>query len=117
VDFPTTSFQTNTGSLQINWTIASATNASDCAAHNAANVSVQIFNATNAPVGAAHLEPCSQFTGTITGLAPGSYTFTGQMVDSNGSPVGTMIPAVAETTTANTTTTQQLDFPVSSFTQ
>jgi len=117
VDFPSAAFLTNTGSLEIDWTIAMAMNAADCAAHNAANVSIQIYDSSNAPVGSAYLGPCSQFSDTITGLPPGNYTVTGQMVDSNGSPVGTMIPAVPETITADATTIQQFDFPANSFTQ
>ena len=120
VDFAATSFfpaTSNTGSLQVSWTIASMSNASDCTAHTAANISLQLFDSTNTAMGAAQLDPCTSFMATYGSLPPGSYFMSAQLVDASQAPVTTLVPATPITITAGATTQQPFDFPINSFTK
>ncbi|HEY2404983.1 MAG TPA: hypothetical protein VGI10_03225 [Polyangiaceae bacterium] len=120
VDFPLNSFiggTTTTGSLEVDWTIGSGTNAADCDAHGAANISLQLYDQSGTPIGARTLDPCSSFSATIPGLEPGSYQVSAELVDLNQTPVTTEVPPQNLTITVNTVTQQGFDFPSSSFLQ
>jgi|GEM_PF-1927087 len=118
-DFPLSSFtgsNVSTGTLEVDWTIASQLDATLCSLHNAANIALQIYDASNSPYGAVHTAACSAFMTVIPSLPPGNYYVDGQLVNASGQAVSTKIPPQPVIITAGTTTPKQFDFPTSSFT-
>jgi uncharacterized protein (DUF2141 family) len=118
VDFPAAAFTTpvaGTGTLTLNWTIASASDATLCASHSAQTMSIQVFNASNIQYGAATSVACSALTASIVGLPAGTYTIQAQMLDVNGASITSLVGPLAETITDGAVTTQAIDFPEDSF--
>jgi T-Q ester bond containing domain len=116
IDFPEDSFgpgttTANDGSLDLTWTVASST---DCSVANATNIVLQLFDSNNTAVGSAQTAACSALSATLPDVAPGSYTLTAKLVDTNGADATTTVP-VPVVITAGTTTTQAIDFPRDSF--
>jgi hypothetical protein len=118
IDFPTTSFlmsASGTGSISVTWTISSGTTVSSCGAHNAASISLQLYQSDGVtPLGAPIIDPCPAFATTISNLAPGAYALSAQLVNSTQT-VSTLIPPQPITVTAGGNATQAFDFPTSSF--
>ena len=117
-DFPVSSFTGSTGTtgtLEVDWTLASTTNSSLCSAHNAANIAVQVYDSSNLPYGTLHTAPCSAFMILVASLPPGVYSVDGQLLDANSQPATTKIPPQPVTIAAGTTTPEQFDFPATSF--
>ena len=117
-DFPTTAFMGNntTGTLEVDWTLASSSNTSLCATHSAANIAVQLYDFANNPYGTPHTTACSALMLLIANLPPATYSVDGQLVDANNQPVTTKIPPQPVSIVAGVTTPEQFDFPTTSFT-
>jgi uncharacterized protein (DUF2141 family) len=118
VDFSAASFTTpvaGTGTLTLDWTIASASDATLCASHSAQTMSIQVFNASNIQYGTATTVACSALTASIVGLPAGTYTIQAQMLDVNGASITSLVGPLAETITGGAVTTQAIDFPEDSF--
>lgn len=122
VDFPTSSFETGTqptggtGSIAVTWTLEEGMATASCGDHNAASISIQLYQADGVTPYSSPVElSCVAFQGTLTSIAPGSYTIGAQLVNTTRS-VTTAIPPVAITVTDGGTATQSFDFPSSSFT-
>jgi uncharacterized protein (DUF2141 family) len=120
IDFPTTSFETpgtgtGTGSIAVTWTIASGTTTASCGAHNAASISLQLYQSDGVTtIGSAVLDPCTAFSATISNLSPGAYSLSAQLVNATGS-VSTLIPPQPVTVTAGASAPLAFDFPTSAF--
>ena len=118
VDFPAVAFTTpvaGTGTLQVNWTIAEASDATLCATHAAQTLSIQVFNASNVQYGATTNAACSALSASIIDLPQGTYTIQAQMLDANGASVSSLVGPLTETISNGIVTTQALDFPDDSF--
>ena len=118
VDFPAAAFTTpvaGTGTLQVNWTIASSSNGTLCATHSAQTMSIQVFNASNIQYGAPTTVACSTLSASIVGLPAGNYTIQAQMLDVNGASITSIVGPLTETITDGAVTTQLIDFPEDSF--
>ncbi|HEX3776722.1 MAG TPA: hypothetical protein VHV51_19755 [Polyangiaceae bacterium] len=120
IDFPADSFVTPTGggagAIDVTWEIASSSMATSCSDHNADSISIQLYDADGNPMGDPDNEPCGLFETFLTDIPAGDYEIGAQMVNNVG-PVSTMIPPVAITVVDGQTTTQDFDFPTSSFTE
>ena len=120
VDFPESSFgavvtNPNLGSLTVSWTVAGGASATGCTANNAANISLQLLDSANVPVGTAQTASCSAFTTTLPNVTPGTYTLTAKLVDPSGADVTTTATIAGIAIAAATNTAQPIDFPTTSF--
>jgi hypothetical protein len=111
-DFPVDSFgatSTGDGLLTVTWTIADSGTPADCTGAGAASIELQLYDATNAPIGAPTDVGCSEFTATISGIPTGEALLTAKLVDASGADVTTTISVGVNVSTAGTL--QALNFP------
>ena len=78
---------------------------------------VLITDSSGKPYGVAPLETVSSPSGgtTLTGMPPGNYGVTAQLVDANVSPVSRMTPSQTVTVPSGGSAAVGLDFPASAF--
>ena len=99
------------GALALTWAVASSMDPTQCAAHGAASLLVQLTDTAGQPYGAPVTLPCTVFAATIPNLAPGVYALSAQMLSSGGLPVSTAVGPVQVTLFSGGATSQALDFP------
>jgi hypothetical protein len=118
-DFPGSSFtstSSTTGSLTITWDVAGLTDPTQCTAHNANTISVQLYDSASQPFGTPYTAACSAFTLTIPNLAPGTYSVGAEMLDASSQAASTAVPPVTVSVVAGTATPQAFTFPANAFT-
>ncbi len=115
-DFAKTAFNNypSTGTLTVNWTIASSPAAAQCATYEALNLSIALIDSTGNPSTAVTVQ-CSAQTETIPNIEPGTYSVTAQMLNADGQPVSSAARATNVVISAGNTTSQTLDFPAGLF--
>jgi len=116
--FPASSFTGSTpssGTLLVSWDVATSTDPAQCIAHGAANIVIQLTDASGAPYGTPTVMSCGSFMASIVNLPAGTYAMSAYMVSASNDPVTTTVGPVPVTIIGASTTSQAIDFPLDSF--
>jgi hypothetical protein len=118
-DFPTTSFlhpSTGAGSLEVDWTIEGAADASFCTAHGVTYARIDVLSSGTKVNTDADSQACGAFATSFTSAFPaGSYTVDVTLVDASGTALTTTASTTATISADGTVAKVAVDFPSTSF--